>query len=150
MSDADKEAHAPRKKEDQRMSEPSKPSNIPAVTTGEEQRGRPFQPGVSGNPNGRPLGSRHKLSEKFIADLSEVWEADGKDALKRAMAEHPEQIVKVVAGLLPKDVNLKTAEGDAFLEMLGHFNDMHRAAKAARDAEAKAARDADSPSTLHS
>ena len=116
------------------------------MTDQRDDKGR-FLNGNSGG--GRPLGSRHKLNEQFLADLSEVWEADGKDAIKRAIAEHPEQIVKVVASLLPKDINLKTAEGDAFLETLEHFNEISRAARAARDAEAKAVRDADSPSTPH-
>jgi hypothetical protein len=31
---------------------------------------RPFLPGQSGNPRGRPKGSRHKLSEAFLADLA--------------------------------------------------------------------------------
>jgi hypothetical protein len=39
-------------------------------------RGRPFPPGVSGNPNGRPLGhhTRHLFSEAFMRDLSEIVE----------------------------------------------------------------------------
>jgi hypothetical protein len=32
-------------------------------------RGRPFPKGVSGNPKGRPMGSRQKLSEAFITAL---------------------------------------------------------------------------------
>jgi hypothetical protein len=33
-----------------------------AVNNGEKQRGRPFRPGISGNPRGRPRGSRNKRS----------------------------------------------------------------------------------------
>ena len=36
-----------------------------------EQRGKPFQPGQSGNPNGKPKGSRHAitlLAEKLLED----------------------------------------------------------------------------------
>jgi hypothetical protein len=44
-------------------------------TTPEKQRGlkEPWQPGQSGNPNGRPKGSRNKLGEAFVADLLAVW-----------------------------------------------------------------------------
>jgi len=33
-----------------------------AAKTTDQQRGRPFQKGQSGNPKGRPVGSRHKVS----------------------------------------------------------------------------------------
>lgn len=39
-----------------------KPNSKPAAKTIPEQRGRPFRPGVSGNPNGRPQGSRNKAT----------------------------------------------------------------------------------------
>ena len=35
--------------------------NAAAKTAG-QQRGRPFQPGQSGNPHGRPVGSRHRAT----------------------------------------------------------------------------------------
>jgi len=38
------------------------------------------EPGQSGNPKGRPKGSRNKLSEDFFRDLCEAWQAMGKAA----------------------------------------------------------------------
>jgi hypothetical protein len=35
--------------------------------------GRMWQPGQSGNPNGRPVGSRTVFSQAFLKDLAEVW-----------------------------------------------------------------------------
>jgi len=49
------------------MAEPAK--------TARKQRGRPFAKGESGNPNGRPVGSRHKVSllvEQLIENEAEA------------------------------------------------------------------------------
>ena len=40
-------------------------------------RGRPFPPGTSGNPNGRPVGSRTAFSAAFLRDLGEAWAEHG-------------------------------------------------------------------------
>ena len=66
----------------------------------------PYKPGQSGNPKGRPKGSRNKLSEDFFRDLSEAWEAFGKPALMTAAWTHPVEFVRVVAQLMPKDVEV--------------------------------------------
>lgn len=44
-------------------------------------RGRPWAKGTSGNPAGRPAGSRNKLSEMFLEDLAADWERNGADAI---------------------------------------------------------------------
>src|SRR5262245_60694825 len=69
-------------------------------------------PGQSGNPAGRPKGSRNRLSEDFIADLHESWQTHGNAAIERCIAEKPDVYLKIVAGLLPKDVNLKVSNLD--------------------------------------
>ena len=71
-------------------------------------RGRPFPPGVSGNPNGRPVGhrTRHQFSASFLADLAEVWAEHGKATMLRTVATNPETFFATCARLLPKDVEL--------------------------------------------
>lgn len=68
----------------------------------------PFQPGLSGNPKGRPKGSRNKLGEDFLTDLLEVWGARGKECIEATATNHPEKLVSIVAGILPKELNVKT------------------------------------------
>lgn len=65
-----------------------------------------WKPGTSGNPNGRPKGARNKLGEAFIEDLLVSWEAQGPAAIQRVIAEKPDQYLKVVASLMPKDLNI--------------------------------------------
>jgi len=69
-------------------------------------RGRPFPPGASGNPNGRPPGhhTKHLFSEAFLRDLSRSWTADGATVLARVAKENPSSYFSVCARLLPADV----------------------------------------------
>lgn len=63
-----------------------------------------FKPGTSGNPGGKPAGARNRLSTKFVHDLLEDFEAHGKEAIQAARTDDPVSYVRVVASLLPKQV----------------------------------------------
>jgi hypothetical protein len=65
-----------------------------------------FKPGQSGNPAGRRRGSRNALAEDFISDLREAWLRDGAAALKICAATDPVAFVKVVASILPRDLQV--------------------------------------------
>jgi hypothetical protein len=65
-----------------------------------------FLTGTKPGP-GRPRGSRAKLGEDFLRDLHEAWQAKGKQAIANVVEERPHEFLKVVAGLLPKDINIK-------------------------------------------
>lgn len=66
----------------------------------------PFVKGQSGNPAGKPLGSKHKISEKFISSLTADFEQHGGAVIERVRAEKPETYLKIVADLVPKDYNI--------------------------------------------
>jgi hypothetical protein len=61
-----------------------------------------FKPG---NP-GRPKGSRNKLGEDFIRALSEDFATHGPAVIEKVRTDKPDAYLKIVASLLPKDINL--------------------------------------------
>jgi len=78
-----------------------------ADTTGKkEQVGKPFVKGVSGNPAGRPKGSKNKLGEDFISALQQDFEAHGVAAIQEVRETKPADYLKVIAGILPKELNI--------------------------------------------
>lgn len=84
-----------------------------ADTTAEKQRiGRPFEPGKSPNPAGRPKGSRNKLGEQFLSDMYADWQENGVAVIASVRAEKPDVYLKVVASVLPKELNIKVSELD--------------------------------------
>jgi hypothetical protein len=67
-----------------------------------------WKPGQSGNANGRPVGSRtrHAFSAAFLADLTEVWAAEGKQTMLATARANPEVFFGICSRLIPKDVEL--------------------------------------------
>ncbi len=67
-----------------------------------------FEPG---NP-GRPKGSRNKLGEDFIKALQQDFEANGVHTIQIVRQERPHEYLKVVASLLPKQIEVKEGAFD--------------------------------------
>src|SRR5262245_57598440 len=62
---------------------------------------------LAGNGGGgRKPGARNKLGGQFIEDLRDVWHEKGIEALRRCADEEPAQFVRVVASLMPKDIDI--------------------------------------------
>jgi hypothetical protein len=63
-----------------------------------------FKPGQSGNPGGKPVAARNRITTAFLHALAEDFDAHGKKAIARTRTEDPGAYMKVCAGLLPKQI----------------------------------------------
>lgn len=88
-----------------------------ADNTAPKQRvGTPFAPGQSGNPKGRPQGARSKLGEAFLEALNADFAEHGVTAIAKVRDEKPDQYLKVIASILPKDLNVNINQMDGMTD----------------------------------
>ena len=85
---------------------------------------KPWQPGQSGNLNGRPVGSRSAFSAGFTRDLAEVWADKGKAAMLYTAEKQPAVFFATCARLIGPEVKLtieQTLPGNLSSKRLGRF-----------------------------
>lgn len=63
-----------------------------------------FKPGQSGNPGGKPVAARNRITTAFLHALAEDFDAHGKKAIENTRRDDPGTYVKVCASLLPKQI----------------------------------------------
>ena len=78
----------------------------------------PWKPGQSGNPKGRPKGSKNELGDAFVHALYADFQEHGKDAIVACREQKPEAYLSVIGKVIPKDINLKGDGAAAFLKIL--------------------------------
>ena len=71
---------------------------------------------------GRPRGARNKLTNKYIKDLHEIYLEGGKDKLRETLQDRSEGFIKLVAALVPKDVDVKHS-GDVTINIVDYQDD---------------------------
>jgi hypothetical protein len=83
-------------------------------------------PGHPGGP-GRPRGSRHKLSEEFLAALLEDFNENGVAAIAAVRLSDPSSYLKTIASIVPKTLDEGVGEGfaEAFERYIRDLNVLH-------------------------
>lgn len=91
------------------MAEGQSPSARCRMSEDTDEKQRPehlFKPGQSGNPSGRPKGARSRLGEAFLEAMHADFEEHGTTVIAKVRDEKPDQYLKVIASILPKDLNV--------------------------------------------
>jgi hypothetical protein len=60
----------------------------------------------TGNRGGRPRGARNKLGNDFVAALQRDFAEHGEIVIAKVRASRPSAYLKIVAGLVPKQVEV--------------------------------------------
>ena len=87
-----------------------------------------FKPGQVANPAGRPKGARNKLGEAFVSALHDDFTQHGAEAIAKVREVDPSTYMRVVAGLLPKEVKIERPIEEMSDDELGRLIDLLRAA----------------------
>lgn len=66
-----------------------------------------FKAGETANPGGKPVGARNKLQGDFMRELADDFAANGKDAIIACRTDKPEQYIRIIASLMPKELEVK-------------------------------------------
>lgn len=96
---------------------------------GSPQNLKPFKPGQSGNPGGKPVNARNRVTAKFLEVLATDFEANGKEAVEAARTKDPVGYMRAIVALLPKEIVIEKPLDGVSDDELATIIDTLRAAR---------------------
>ena len=87
------------------------------ILNGDKKDGR-IQPGEVRNPAGRPKGARSKLTEIFLKGMLADFEQHGSIAIEKVRTEKPDQYLKVISAIIPKEITGEDGAPIAFISKI--------------------------------
>ena len=72
-----------------------------------------FKKGTTGNPKGRPVGSRQKLSEDFITAVAADFAKHGIKCVETLREKDLTNYMRIIASFVPKEVEVSGRDGEA-------------------------------------
>jgi hypothetical protein len=97
---------------------------MPPNNSAERDRSGRFARGNRAGP-GRSLGSRNRLSERFLSDLHREWRRSGAKALQRTAQDDPVAFAKLVAHLLPRQLDQTLSMNVSLFTEIENFNEAY-------------------------
>ena len=77
-----------------------------------------FKAGQSGGP-GRPKGSKNKITKAYLKALTDDFIEHGQAVLERIRSESPDVYMRLVAQLVPKDIDVRHS-GDVTVQVVNY------------------------------
>ncbi len=80
-----------------------------------------FKAGSSGGP-GRPKGARNKITKAYLDAVAKSFAKNGPEVLEIIKEKRPDVYMKLVAALVPKDLDVKHS-GDLTIQVVNYTDD---------------------------
>lgn len=84
-------------------------TSTPPLPNGNQTADGKFAPGNKLG-RGRIKGSRNKIAESFLSALHADFEEHGPAVIEKVREERPQDYLKVVASILPKELNIRVED----------------------------------------